>query len=206
MLCIPPDITPCTGHDDCVFTINATGGVAACVTVTGTPARCYNTCRTTADCPATYACQNFPAAGINLCVPPAAVDSAIGSLGDACSNNGNQCRTGLCLGTYCTEKCSVTHAGQFCPFDTYTNTPYGCLPTDDGAGGQTLVCVKAGTGDLGDACTDQSNCRTALCLTDNGGQTYCTKFCNDGICPTGWSCDAVGQTVDGVALQACVRP
>ena len=78
-------------------------------------------------------------------------------------------------------------------------------PNSDGSGGQIMVCVAVGNGDIGASCTDQSNCRTALCLTDNNNLTYCTKFCNDGICPTGYTCQDVGQTVDGVALMACAK-
>jgi hypothetical protein len=205
MLCIPPDVSSCQTHDDCVFTVNATGGVAACVTPTGTPpGRCLNTCRTAADCPADYSCQSFPfgTSSIDLCIPPA---TGNGTLGESCTADAN-CRSNLCLASYCTDRCGVTHAGQFCPYDYGAHVGFGCLPMTVG-GSEKLVCVPTlGTGATGASCSDQSNCRSALCLTDNNNQTYCTKFCNDGLCQTGYSCADVGQTVDGVALRACAHP
>jgi hypothetical protein len=193
LLCMPPDTTPCSGHGDCVFPVSVTGGVAACVIGTVTPGRCLNTCRTTADCPAGDTCTDL---GIKVCVPPTAPETGTGALGDQCGGDGDKCRSGLCLGTTCTERCGVTHAASFCPY------PYGCLPVEESPGVWIMVCEAAGTGDIGAACTDESSCRTGLCITDTG-PAFCTKFCNDGICPTGYTCQDVGTTADGVPLQAC---
>jgi hypothetical protein len=155
-------------------------------------------CLGAADCPPGHACTNLGQASV--CMPPSL---GAGGIGAACAGDPQACRSGLCLGVQgCTERCSVVRGvGQLCP------PHWGCLPVDDGSGtgAQVLVCGPAGTGAIGASCTDNTSCWTGLCVTDTSGARYCTRFCHDGICATGFQCADVGATADGVALRACER-
>jgi hypothetical protein len=187
-VCLPPDPSPCADPIDCVVL-----GVAACIG-SAVPGRCLNPCRAQSDCEAGATCQavaNTPAPG-TYCLP---ASLGTGLLGAACNNDPNQCRSGLCLGTFCTEPCGVTHTAAACPHG------YGCLPVDNGAGGQTLVCTPAGSGELGAPCANELGCRSALCVSSPG---FCSRFCNDNVpCPTGYTCQDMGLSADGIALRVC---
>jgi hypothetical protein len=192
-ICFPPDPTPCTGATQLECRIP---GYQACIgDPSNPPGRCLNPCRTVADCPAGSTCEAVGGLSLTYCIPPSL---GAGLIGTSCGGDGNQCRSGLCLGTYCTEKCGVTRGAQACPIG------FGCAAVPDGSGGWTLACVQSGAGDFGASCTDQSGCRSALCV---GAPGFCSKFCNDGApCPTGTTCQDVATTADGLALKACGPP
>jgi hypothetical protein len=190
-VCIPPDPSGCADPVDC-----RVAGYQACVG-TAAPGECINPCRSQADCPAGYTCAPvsnlLPSMPQTYCIPPS---EGKGLLGTPCGGNGDLCRSGLCLGQACTEKCGVTHAAQACPHG------FGCAPVDNGSGGLTMVCAVAGTGAIGAPCTGENNCASGLCVGTPG---YCSKFCNDGICPTGYTCQDLDPPVvaDGVTLKVC---
>lgn len=152
---------------------------------------CVGDCRSISDCPPNHDCTNVGAT--NVCLP---MSGGVAGLGETCAA-ANQCRSGLCAGT-CTTPCAVTRSwGQQCPVG------WGCIPVDNGEGGNSLVCARSGTGVVGDACSDNEDCLWGLCVTTEGGDTLCSRFCNDGFCPSGFTCDAAEIVADGLSLQAC---
>jgi hypothetical protein len=171
-------------------------GYADCIALTtgATVGSCLNPCRSVADCPAGFTCQTIadsPTGISTYCIPPSA---GTGLLGATCANDGDVCQSGLCLTSYCTAPCGVTHLSSPCPHG------YGCAPVPNGSGGQTMVCVVSGPGGFDASCSDGSGCESGLCV---GSPGYCTKFCNDSFCPTGTTCQDVAVTADGIALKAC---
>ncbi len=82
---------------------------------------------------------------------------------------------------------------------------YRCenLPVD----GETFsraCCVEGLRGCLarGEACEDEFDCESGLCMDRNGGTKYCTGQCSDNTeCP-----DPIGECYDMVVMQVCVEP
>ncbi|MEM6956116.1 MAG: hypothetical protein AAF645_10520 [Myxococcota bacterium] len=179
----------CNSPEDC-----ATG---FCLTVQG----CTATCRTAADCPARatrlgvppYTCERAFGSSDPICVPP---DDIVGpdALGSACATSGlNQCRSGLCnaeapAGPMCVQTCT---ADGGCP------PGFGCKPEELGGGVIELLCARAGTRTIGESCTRAAECESALCNAPG----YCTRLCDDGLCPAGFRCDPL----PGVTSRLCVR-
>jgi hypothetical protein len=112
-----------------------------------------------------------------------------GGFGDPCAD-ASQCDSGVC----------VTGAGAaegFCSSlcDAATGCPSGaeCVAVD----AENSVCVPGeqpggGDGQLGDACSEGSQCASGLCATDDSGNGICTEEC-DGLldCADGFSCEPV---------------
>jgi hypothetical protein len=175
-------------------------GTGLCLTVQG----CTATCDSVLDCPARltalglppYPCEIAFGSTSPICKPPADVLGP-DPIGAICrfdpGTGGNLCRSGACddaapIGPMCTQAC--TAQGGCGP-------GLGCYPLADG-GMIHLVCVRAGTGDLGDACAAAADCHSALC---DAPSSTCTRLCHDGLCPTGWTC----QPVAGTSVSIC-RP
>jgi hypothetical protein len=175
---------PCADGNAC--------GTGLCIT--GSPAvGCTAFCDTVADCPArltaiglpAYTCANAYGSSQPVCVVP---DDVIGSdpIGATCAAVGDvYCRSGICdtdepTGPMCTQACTVEGG---------CGPGLGCFPLADG-GQFHLICNRGGAGDLGDPCTGGVSCLSGLC--DSTG--VCTRFCNDGLCPTGWTCLPVAGT------------
>ena len=188
----------------CVNIEKACAGPSNCgsgLCITGTPAvGCTAFCDSAADCPPTltwlgvpaYTCANAYGSTQPVCVVP---DGIIGSdpIGAYCSPSEYDpiyCRSAACDGDAPTgPMCSQT-----CTVEGGCGPGLGCFPLAQGAEFH-LVCNRGGTGDLGAACAAGANCHSGLC--DDTGDV-CTRHCNDGLCPTGWSCDTIAGT--GVSL------
>jgi uncharacterized protein (TIGR03382 family) len=109
-----------------------------------------------------------------------------GDVGAPCAG-GEDCRSGVCLLTrdgdgVCTDLCSES---SDCP------TGFGCAAIDE-----TLVCIPGsggGTGgELGDACTDDSQCANDLCAPSIEGDGVCSRRCDEAQgCGAGFSCEPV---------------
>ncbi|MFK7999204.1 MAG: hypothetical protein AB8H86_06385 [Polyangiales bacterium] len=182
--------TPCTG-----------GGTECrsglCLSAQG----CTATCRTAADCPlratalgvTAYTCEIIAGSATPVCVPPADI---LGSapIGSTCPSSGtNDCRSGLCNpgapgGPMCTQSCTPDGG---CP------PGFGCKPEEVDAGVFEALCARAGSGAVGASCTQSTDCESAIC--DAGG--YCSRLCNDSLCPTGFRC----ETLPSSSLRTCVR-
>ena len=69
-----------------------------------------------------------------------------------------------------------------------------------------LWLVAAGNGSIGDACVDNSNCASGLCIPDGNQQTYCSRFCNDAPCTIGAPhCSPLNVVADNISLKICTR-
>ncbi len=186
----------CTAASQCVTGLGFCGG---------TSDGCTSECTSATDCPnrliglTPYACT--VSGGKTVCVPPADV---LGSdpLGATCAASGtNTCRSGGCDTATSPAMCNTRCTPQGgCPLG------YGCFP-DAGGGSVDLICTPAGSSWLGAACARARDCRTGLCQAEaTGSGGYCTKLCNDSLCPTGMTCKASGLTAsDGTAIKLCSK-
>lgn len=197
---------PCNSANDCPsgYACSDAGGVFVCVNIerscaqcsTGLcldPSGCSSTCRTPSDCPRTYTGMPYSCSG-NQCVPSSYIlgSDPIGATCRTVSGGANLCRSGICVtddasgGEVCTEVC--TESGGCGP-------GYGCVPVDDG-GSTLLICLRAGSGALGSACTTDTQCDSGIC-----GAGYCTRLCtSDARCPSDMHCQ---PGVGGIST--CVR-
>jgi hypothetical protein len=179
-------------------------GIGACGGGPGSGTWCTARCRSAADCPRLgegvppYVCEVDPGLGFSVCQITPEMDPYVGErgLGESCSPGVTGCRSGLCAddGTgsapYCIERCTARGG---CPHG------FGCAPYRTGAGSAySLFCVVAGSGNAGDPCEDNRDCRSGYCDTD-----ACTRICNDGFCPSGMTCASSGITADGAAIRVC---
>lgn len=209
---------PCDNAADCPsgFACSEIGGQQVCMlietpcTAGGTECRsglclspqgCTATCRSAADCPARatalgvpgYTCEIIAGSASPVCVPPADI---LGSapIGSTCPSSGtNDCRSGLCNpgapgGPMCTQSCTPNGG---CP------PGFGCKPEEVDAGVFEALCARAGTRAVGESCTQSTDCETAIC--DAAG--YCSRLCNDSLCPTGFRCNPIPAS----SLRTCVR-
>ncbi len=180
---------PCSTPSDC--------GTGLCLSVQG----CTSACRSAADCPGrlpglpAYTCAVAFGSSSPICVPPSDV---VGNqaAGDTCEYDGSGfslCRSGACddgapTGPMCTQAC--TPEGGCGP-------GLGCFPLADG-GDILLVCARAGSRALGAPCSSGRECDSGLC---DATSSRCTRLCDDGLCPTGWTCEPVA----GFGVNLC-RP
>ena len=87
------------------------------------------------------------------------------------------------------------------------------LGTGTGTGGNAddadMATAPQSTPDLGpmlgfgDGCTDNSQCKTGICLQTNTGGV-CTDYCSGNNCPPGYGCIGVTGTVDPGVTYLCV--
>ena len=170
-------------------------GTSLCVSGLG----CTALCRTAADCPPRlggiglppYRCELAYGSTERVCVTPEDVEGT-GPIGTLCVDY-SACRSGACDdGARPEPMCT-----QACTSEGGCAVGLGCFPTPTTPSGPpfVLACQRAGTRDLGEACASARDCHSSLC--DTAG--YCTRLCNDGLCPTGWACQPV-PGVPGVAI------
>lgn len=185
---------------------------------------CTSPCTADADCPRRmtiddgagralallpFRCQAV--AGQMVCVPPLAnvvtgqgVIRGNHALGESCATSGanNLCYSGVCDASdeTCVQAC--TPAGG-CP------AGFACLPWQPAGAGtaQYLVCRRGGggRGAAGATCARASDCASGACLPAATGTPYCTRYCLDGLCPTGMRCAMNASAFDGTALATCAR-
>ncbi|HKE13598.1 MAG TPA: trypsin-like serine protease [Kofleriaceae bacterium] len=110
-----------------------------------------------------------------------------GGFGDPCAD-GAGCQSGLCASGgsagdgICTQECSDAAP---CPGD------FQCAAADGGSFCLPPQTPGGGAGQLGDACSDGSQCADGLCVIGAAGGV-CSTQC-DGLldCPDGFSCEAL---------------
>ncbi len=94
-------------------------------------------------------------------------------------------------GDACVDSCRFQGG---CPY------AFGCTAVGGVNGGRIGLCLRAGLGEVGTACTTDAQCVFGYCSMNKCSRD-CTK---DGICPTGSSCVAAGgPAVEGLAFRRC---
>lgn len=227
--CSSSQITSCTSGDGCCPSgcTSQTDSDCACIPTTSCAAQgfecgsTFNGCSNVScgGCPSGETCQN------NTCV-----DNF--QAGTSCTSDGQCGSDGFCitesegfLDGYCSRVCSSNSecgSGAHCLsssnacFDTCTSnsqcrTGYVCYDNDSD-GRRECLPGGTGTGRVGDACTDQSDCaggQWGTCLDSARGAPggYCLLACGSGqaTCPSGSECVFL-QTADGdfeICLDSC---
>lgn len=178
---------PCSSANSC--------GTGLCLSVQG----CTAFCDSAADCPTRlsflpqYTCGIDFGATQPICIPPSDILGP-DPIGAVCPAAGaNSCRSGACDA----DATPVPMCTQACNAESGCGPGLGCFPLID-TGSLYLVCNRAGTGDLGSSCSQASNCHSGLC--DATG-LYCTRLCQDGLCPSDMTC----QPVPGFGIAICRR-
>ncbi len=181
----------------CVDIEEPCSAAADCATGFCTTLGCTAACDTVADCPTrlaglpAYACDTR-LGSTPLCIPPADI---LGSapIGASCPATGtNDCRSGACDSSAPTGPMCV----QACDAQGGCGPGLGCFPLADTTG-VTLLCERAGTGDLTEPCSTARDCRSGICHPDH----HCTRLCADGFCPSTYTC----ETVAGFGVALCTH-
>ncbi len=114
-------------------------------------------------------------------------------MGTLCSGPPNMCRSGICA-DFNSEDAVPEQCSQTCTAEGGCPVGMACRPQVlDGS--IQLFCAAAGRGDIGSPCARAADCSSALC--DLAG-AVCLRLCVDGICPTGWRCEAVTGSSIGI--------
>jgi hypothetical protein len=67
-----------------------------------------------------------------------------------------------------------------------------CEDITDGMDVACCVTGDRGTGVLGDACTNENDCASGLCVQRNDEPFICTQVCSETtVCPTNYECHPV---------------
>ena len=175
-------------------------------------------CTVAADCNDGLVCNGIERCESNRCVAGTAVtcDDGIACTRDGCSEPAGTC-------TYAPDS-TLCAAGQTCSMATgctgggsCSESPCRLRPTQCGCGtGQgcyvnagARMCLTAGTGGLGAACTVGSDCRAGFeCLnySATGSAAACARYCaTDADCGSGSLClqelsDGAGGSLPGATL------
>ena len=167
-------------------------------------AGCTAACTGPSDCPARlvglppYTCELR--SGQTVCVPPADVLGP-DAIGTTCSATGtNLCRSGACDDGTTPPMCN-----QRCNPHGQCASGFGCAPVPSG-GALLLVCNVVSPSPrawVGSSCTRGRDCVTGLCRGDVGA-AYCTRLCNDGLCPSTLHCVTLPVFADdGTPIRFC---
>jgi hypothetical protein len=141
--------------------------------------------------PAQYAC-NAQGQPVNLCNDNQHINfSAFTIPGPPAVNCASPTTTDGLPGDACLDSCRYQGGCRF---------GYACTAVGGVAGARIGLCLPAGAGEVGAACTTDSQCVFGYCT---GGK--CSRDCTyDAICPTGSSCLAAGgPAVEGAAFKRC---
>jgi hypothetical protein len=163
------------------------------------PWTCNGTCQRPADVygpleggqPAEYAC-NAAQNVVNVCNDGQHIDFTQFTIPNPPAVNcAAQMTTQGVAGDSCVDSCRYQGA---CPY------AFACTAVG-GVGGQRIgLCLRAGLGEVGDACTTDAECVFGYCHASKCSRD-CTK---DGVCPTGSACNAGGAPlVEGLAFRRC---
>lgn len=168
---------------------------------------CAPRCDDDSDCPGAFTCVDIPKANARHCLPNNGHCAETGQnidSGSYCYGN-STCKSDYCLTTpysaYCTEFCDPD-SGIEC------GSGFLCAPIVAGAclavtgGMQCGLCLRYGTGKIGDPCLGPSDCEHALCLTTIGKVGHCSAVCGVG----GETCPAGAQCALGVCAVAGPKP
>lgn len=187
----------------CIDIEEPCSGAAACGGGYCTTFGCTAPCRSPADCPArlpglpAYACNTSLGSADPICIPPSDIvgSQPAGAIVSCPAAGTNTCRSAACdpdapFGPSCVQACTAQGG---------CGAGLGCTPVPAGTD-IVLVCERAGTTDLTLTCAHSYECVSGLC-DGSGAVGHCTRLCQDGLCPTGYTCQALA----GFAISIC-RP
>jgi hypothetical protein len=181
-----------SGQKVCLHIEKPCAGAASCPTgLCLSGLGCTAACDTSADCPQrfpwlpAYSCAFAFGSPSKICVPPIDV---MGSdpIGTSCPVDPNTCRSGVCNTAAPTPVCT-----QSCNAQGGCGPGFGCVPEESA---DVLLCSGAGSGSLGESCAGPLDCLSGLCEG-----SVCTRLCQDGLCPSGFTCSAASPPI-------CVLP
>ena len=160
--------------EECVEDGNCYSGF--CAEIRPDTKLCSEFCCSSFDCPASMIC--VPTNGSNLCVPASVLGVTPGSSGAGadCSES-FECRSVSCLSGQCIEACCSTECE--CVLYSYVDVALW-----------TCGLPSTGTLGAGEACSDDDDCQSGLCLMNTMEiQTTCAQACcSDDDCPDSNAC------------------
>ncbi len=129
---------------------------------------CTKTCCQSSDCPDGLLCRQLGNSAA-VCIKDAAVPVGA-KLSNAGCNAGSECRSGVCTGNKCIDSC--------CGNLTCGTSGTCSLRSAD----ETFTCrASLGTGTYGDACSDDTECKSGLCYPLSSGWLS-SGFCSQQCC------------------------
>lgn len=141
--------------------------------------------------PAEYAC-NASSQVVNLCNDAQHIDFNQFTIPAPPAVN--------CAATMTTQGVSGDACVDSCRYQGACPYLFDCTAVGQVNGQRIGLCLRGGIGEVGDACTTDSQCAFGYCKMQK-----CSRDCSkDGICPTGSTCTAGGgPTVEGLAFRFC---
>jgi len=121
--------------------------------------------------------------------------NGVDCLGTDCNDSDPLCWVGACCGGSCTDADGDTYGvGTDCAGPDCNDNDDQCWTPGD------ACCPAAGDGNVGDACTDATQCTnvnngTAECLTSVVVINFPGGYCSGSGCTPGQACDATGNSV-----------
>lgn len=141
---------------------------------------------------AEYACDLATGAAVNLCNDGLTINGGAPPAVD-CSGGATSATPGAPG-----EKCADT-----CRYQGGCTYGFACVATASLGASSDLVglCIKVGFQQVGQPCTDHSQCKYGFCPATTG---TCSRDCTaDGLCPAGSTCQPAGGSVAGMPFRAC---
>jgi V8-like Glu-specific endopeptidase len=146
----------------------------------------------------------------NVCFDAERV-SATRGLGEGCAEDGD-CTAGVCLrdapdGVALPEEGDVDRWRSYCTVpcvdDTECPDAFHCRQSGDGG-----FCAAGPRGNIGATCINNDDCVVGFFCATRGEQRWCTRFCENEVCPDGLDCvetagGAVCAPVLGIVGDAC---
>jgi hypothetical protein len=130
---------------------------------------CTTPCGRTADCPSGFSCLPT-GSGYRVCVAGASYTTPSG---EACTDPGNTCQSGICESGTCVERCTRdAHCSDF---------GNGCVLRQEATCGPAL-----GASAIGEACSFNADCASGIC--DKYQNACAASCCTDGDCAQGEQC------------------
>lgn len=194
-----PTVPFTAGHACDTCSAHANCGSGRCLSFPEGGDYCATPCAADADCPGGFSCAAVPTAKAKLCLPNNLYCHEGGGtipLGGYCYGHAT-CASGTCLPTrtsaQCTDSCDP--ATDSCPGGM------SCVMMSGQCDGPCALCLKTGTGAIGEPCLDATTCSEAVCVGE-GDVGRCSAFCDAAgdPCPDGATC------AGGLCTQPGERP